>query len=154
MNNSTFEKMYNPDEMVEVLEMSKEPAQYSWEDTSSNELVFMNPKTFEEVRFSKSEFDKAEFLFEGMEVQVNKNGDNVVGIQLPLTAEYTVVSLNQENMRYLLYLLNILNSCFFSGNHYVATLNSGARIQVPLNVKVGLRIKVSTEDGSFVGRAA
>ena len=135
---ASFEKAFNPDEDLEVVELTKEPATYSWEDTFSNELVFMNPKTFEEIRIPKADCDKAEFLYEGMEVSVNKQDNTVLGIQLPTTAVYTVVSLNEANM---------------SGGSYVATINSGAKVSVPLNVKVGLKIKVSTEDGTFVGRA-
>ena len=97
--NSIFEKSCNSDELVEVVELSKITASFSWEDTSTGELVFMNPKTFEEVRILRSEVDRPDLLLEGMDVTVNMHGDNVLGIVLPTIADYKIVNLNQEHMR-------------------------------------------------------
>lgn len=97
--NSIFEKSCNSDELVEVVELSKIAASYSWEDTSTGELVFMNPKTFEEVRILKSEVERPDLLLEGMNVTVNMHGDTVLGIVLPTIADYKIVSLNTEHMR-------------------------------------------------------
>jgi len=132
----TYEKTFSSDEVVEHADLQKRIAQYSWED--SNSLVFMSSDTFEEIRVSKDIADNKDYLLEGSDVKLLLFRDSVIGVEIPEVVEYTVVKLNTDKSK--------------QGDQE-ATLNSGAKIMVPLFIKENSRIKVNTVEGTYVERA-
>ena len=132
----TFEKTFNSDEVVEHADLEKRMAQYSWED--SNSLVFLSSDTFEEIRVPKELAENKDYLLEGSDVKLLLFRDAVIGVEIPEVIEYTVVSLNTDKSK--------------QGDQE-ATLNSGAKIMVPLFIKENTRIKVNTLQGTYVERA-
>ena len=96
----------------------------------------MNNETFEEVRVPVDDVDNKAFLVEGQNVKLLKFRDNVIGVELPNIYEYIVTKVDDS----------------LQGKE-LATLNNGTVINVPSFVKVGQKIKVNTQDASYVGRA-
>jgi len=132
----THEQTFTSDEMVEHADLEKEAVQYSWSD--GQDFIFMN-SLFEEVRLSKESVDKqGQFLLEGQEVKLLKFKDAVIGLELPTICEYTVESLDESKS---------------IGSNCPAVLNCGATVLVPLFIKEGTRIRVNTEEHSYVDRA-
>lgn len=134
INGNVFEKTFTTDEMVEQAELDKEAAQYSWAD--DHNFIFMNSTTFEETSVPKADIENSKFLVEGQAVKLLMFKGAVIGVELPVISEYTIVSLSNAE----------------SGSGYAATLNSGAIVTVPAFVKEGSNIRVNTELGTYVER--
>ena len=132
----TFEKTFSSDEVVEHADLETRVAQYSWEDVNS--LVFMSSDTFEEIRVPKDVADNKDYLLEGSDVKLLLFRDSVIGVEIPEVGEYVVVKLDTDKSK--------------QGDQE-ATLNSGAKIMVPLFIKENTRIKVNILEGTYVERA-
>ena len=66
--------------------------QYSWRD--GDEFVFMNPRSFEEVRVPKDDIENFLFLSEGQDVKLMKFDGKIIGVELPLVSEFVVTSVD------------------------------------------------------------
>src|SRR6266481_4895786 len=87
--------------------------------------------------------DADDFLGEGLIVQVHKYKGNPIGLQLPPHVELTVAQ-TEPGVR-----------GDSSGGNVTkpATLETGLEIRVPLFIKEGEKVRVSTETREFVSRA-
>jgi elongation factor P len=84
-----------------------------------------------------------DYLTEGLIVQIQKYNGNPIGLQLPTQVELTV-TYTEPGAR----------GDTASGNvTKPAKVETGIEIKVPLFIKEGEKVKVSTETGDFVGRA-
>ncbi len=128
----TFEKTFTADEMVEHADLEREKYQYSYSD--SNLYVFMNTITFEEVQLPKEEVENGNLLVEGQEVQLCKFGKQVIGVELPMTFDYTVTAVMEAEGG-------------SSGAYHPVLLNSGFKLLVPDHIKENDVIKVGSEIG-------
>jgi elongation factor P len=83
------------------------------------------------------------FLAEGLVIQLHKYNGNPIGLQLPPHVEL-VVKHTEPGVR-----------GDSSGGNVTkpATLETGVEIRVPLFIKEGEKVKVSTETREFAGRA-
>lgn len=115
--------------------MEVETVEYSW--TDGNVYSFMNMATFEEVQIPKEELDDAEWLYEGMKVQLSKYKNEVIGIQMPRQANYDVVGFESSKQM---------------KGEKCAILNSGAQVMVPSFVNQGMKIRVEIEDRRYVDK--
>jgi elongation factor P len=87
--------------------------------------------------------DALDFLLEGAMVQIQKFNGNPIGIVLPLQVELAV-AYTEPGAR----------GDTASGNvTKPAKLETGIEIKVPLFIKEGEKVKVSTETREFAGRA-
>ena len=134
LGGNLFEKTFLVDEIIELAEMEKETVQYSWEDT--DELVFMDTKSFEEVRLLKNDVkEEAKYITEGLEVKLQKFQGRCIGIELPNLVAIKVVSIEDPR-----------------GGSCTALLSTGAKMSVPDFVIAGNTILVNTLDGNFSKR--
>jgi elongation factor P len=107
-------------------------------------FVFMDMETFEQIPVAAEMIGFAEnFLIENTAITVTMYEEKVIGVQLPPKMDLTVVETIDDAAR---------------GNTATnvtkdATLETGLKIQVPMFIKTGDRVRVSTEDGSYVERA-
>jgi elongation factor P len=87
--------------------------------------------------------DATDFLTENLEVQLTKYNGNPIGLQLPIFVDLTVTETEPG-----------LSGASQSGSvTKSATLETGLEIRVPLFIKEGEKVKVSTETHDFAGRA-
>jgi elongation factor P len=87
--------------------------------------------------------DARDFLAEGLVIQVHKYNGNPIGLQMPTHVEL-VVTQTEPGAR-----------GDTSGGTVTkpATLETGVEIRVPLFIKEGEKVKVSTDTREFAGRA-
>jgi elongation factor P len=104
----------------------------------------MDQETFETHSLSEEMIgDASDFFVEGLIVQLTKYNGNPIGLQMPthveLTVAYTEPGARGDS----------------SGGNVTkpAKLETGIEIRVPLFIKEGERVKVSTETHEFAGRA-
>lgn len=150
------DKTFNSEDQIEIPDLLQARVEYSWEDTSTGECVFMDTRSFEEIRVLKSSIEKAAFLVPGQEVTILQFNGNPIDVTLPHTGQYTVVSIDVGSKMYKFFLIYSFSYvypviCRKGGN--AATLDSGAIIGVPENMKEGQRVTVNIEDELYLGRS-
>ena len=83
-----------------------------------------------------------ELLTDGIIIQVQKYNGNPIGLQLPMFVELKVAYAEPGAKG---------DTASGSGNK-VVRLETGMEIRVPLFIKEGEMVKISTEDREFAGR--
>lgn len=122
--------------MVESREM-----QYLYAEGDS--FVFMDKENYEQLHLSR-EFleDQAGFLLPNTDVKVNSYSGRAIGVELPPSVVLTVVETEP----------GIKNSTVTT-SFKPAKVETGIVVQVPPFVSSGEKIKVNTDDGSYIERA-
>ena len=110
--------------------------------SQGNDLVFMDLETYEQftIPFEKIE-DKAKFLKENMEVDVLYYKNEPIAIELPTFVELEVVETEPG-----------FKGDTATGGTKPAVLETGAKINVPLFINVGDKLKIDTRTGQYVER--
>lgn len=126
---------------VEVVDTDRQQLEFSYLDGTG--YNFMDLTTYETTSLTP-EFvgDVKDYMKEGQEVEVLFISDAAVSISLPATVELKITDSAEG-----------LKGDTANNPTKPATLETGIIVQVPLFVKPGETIKVSTEDGSYLGRA-
>lgn len=127
-------------EKVEVLMTERKNMEFSYEDRGT--YAFMDPETFETLELNQDMVEDAiDFLVPNSEYEILFVDGSPVQINLPSSVELKVVE-SPEGIR----------GDTASNVQKPATLETGLTIQVPLFIKEGEVIKVSTADKSYMGR--
>jgi elongation factor P len=128
-------------EKIEEVVVETEEAEYSYYDGSN--YVFIEPRTFEQF-FVPVEIigDDKVFLKEGVAYRIKFYQDKPVGLTLPKSVVCEVVETDE----------NAVKGDTATGATKPAVLDTGARVQVPLFIKKGETISISTETGGYLSR--
>jgi elongation factor P len=137
----TVEKTFKAGENVPQATLEKIPMQHTYVD--GDDVVFMNMETYEEERMSRAVLGDrvCNYLMEGLEVEVLKHNDDVLGVDIPKSMVLTVTQTDPG-----------VKGNTVQGGTKPATLESGAVIQVPLFINEGEKIMVNTEENKYTSR--
>lgn len=91
----TMDKTFGSEDMLETPEVLRNQVEYSWNDDASKEFVFMDPKSFEEVRVPHHVVSKPQFLQQGQILILTKYKDAIIDLEFPHMSEYTLVSIDE-----------------------------------------------------------
>jgi elongation factor P len=118
------------------------PASFLYADGEGSH--FMDQESFETHTLNGEMLgDAGDYLTEGLIIQIQKFNGNPIGIQLPPHVELAVTYTEPGS-----------RGDTASGNvTKPAKLETGIEIRVPLFIKEGEKVRVSTETGEFAGRA-
>lgn len=139
---AVFDKTFRASDKFKDPDLQMVPASYLYSDGDGSH--FMDQETFETLTLSGDMIgDALDFLIEGAIIELHKYNGNPIGIQLPthveLNVEYTEPGVKGDTS---------------SGTvTKPARLETGIEIRVPLFIKQGERVRVSTETREFAGRA-
>lgn len=115
--------------------------EYSYVD--GDDFHFMDPDTFEDTIVKKDTVgDDAKWLVEGTKYDILYVNGSPVSVQPPLNMDL-VVAVAAEGLK----------GDSATNATKAVTLENGLVLQVPLFIKQGEKIKVRTEDGSYISRA-
>jgi elongation factor P len=115
--------------------------QYLYQD--GDQYVFMQPETFDQVHVPADVIgDKAPYLTENMEVQLQSFEGTPISIEIPQRAIFEIVETEP-----------VVKGQTASGSFKPALLSNGVKTMVPTHIVTGTRVVVMTEDGSYVERA-
>jgi elongation factor P len=107
-------------------------------------LVFMDTGNYEQLTLRREDIeDQAGYLIPETEVRVNFYNEIPIGLDLPATVVLTVRETETT-----------IKGQTAAGGGKPAILETGLRVTVPTFVTAGERIKVNTETGEYVERAA
>jgi elongation factor P len=134
------EKTFRAGEKVELAILDKRKMQYLYGD--SGNLFFMDEETFEQMAITEEEVgEAAQFLLEGITVEVPLYEGKPVGIEPPVFVEMEVVETAPG-----------VKGDTASGGSKPARLETGLTVNVPLFIEAGNKVKVDTRSGDYVER--
>jgi len=142
LTRAVFDKTFKASDKFKEPDLQEVPASYLYSDGDGSH--FMDQESFETHTLSDDMLgDALDYLVEGAIVQMHKFNGNPIGIQLPNQVELEVTYTEPGS-----------RGDTASGNvTKPAKLETGIEIRVPLFIKQGERVKVSTETREFAGRA-
>jgi len=142
LTRAVFDKTFKAGDKFKEPDLALAPASYLYSDGDGSH--FMDQETYETHTLGSGLMSNAlDYLTEGLIVQIQKYNGNPIGLQLPTQVELSV-TYTEPGAR----------GDTASGNvTKPAKLETGIEIKVPLFIKEGEKVKVSTETGDFVGRA-
>jgi elongation factor P len=142
LTSAVFEKTFKAGEKFKEPDLQMVPASYLYTDGDGSH--FMDQESFETLTLTEGMIGAAlDFLIEGAVIQLHKYNGNPIGLQLPPHVELIVASTEP----------GVKGDSSSGTVTKPATLETGLEIRVPLFVKQGEKVRVSTEDKSFAGRA-
>ena len=142
LTRAVFDKTFKAGEKFQEPDLVLSPASYLYTDGDGSH--FLDQETFETHSLNGEMLgDALDFLTEGLIVQIQKFNGNPIGLQLPNQVELTVTYTEPGNR----------GDTASGGVQKPAKLETGIEIRVPLFIKEGEKVKVSTETREFAGRA-
>ena len=140
LTNAVFEKTFKAQDKFKEPDLMFVSASYLYSDGDGSH--FLDQESFETLTLTPDMMgDALELLLSGTIVQLQKYNGNPIGLQLPMFVELDI-AYTEPGVR---------DSA--SGNATkMARLETGLEIRVPLFIKEGEKIKISTENREFAGR--
>ena len=142
LTRAVFDKTFKASDKFKEPDLEMVKASYLYSDGDGSH--FLDQESFETHSLSAEMMgDALDFLVEGAIVELHKYNGNPIGLQLPLQVELEV-SYTEPGAR---------GDSSSSNVTKPAKLETGIEIRVPLFIKEGEKVKVSTETREFAGRA-
>jgi elongation factor P len=142
LTSAVFEKTFKASDKFKEPDLQLVPASYLYSDGDGSH--FLDQESYETLTLADAMLGNAlDFLVEGALIQLHKYNGNPIGLQLPMFVELNVAHTEPGTRG---------DSSSGSGTK-PAKLETGLEIRVPLFIKEGEKVKVSTENRDFAGRA-
>ena len=126
---------------VEQADVMTKTMQYLYKE--NEDFIFMDQESFDQMPIPAELIGfGSNFLVENAEIQVTLFEGQAIGVALPAKIDFEVTETIDGAVK---------------GNTATnvtkdATIETGLKVQVPMFIKTGDRIRISTEDGSYVER--
>jgi elongation factor P len=142
LTSAVFERTFKAGEKFKEPDLQLVPASYLYSDRDGSH--FLDQDSFETLTLTGEMIGNAlDLLIEGTLIQLHKYNGNPIGLQLPTFVEL-VVAFTEPGVR---------GDSSSGSVTKPARLETGLEIRVPLFIKEGEKVKVSTENREFAGRA-
>jgi elongation factor P len=110
--------------------------------SDGDNYIFMDRETFEQLSLSADAIEgQAGYLLPNTPVQINFHNERPIGLQLPPSVVLTVTDTEPT-----------LKNATATGSYKPATMETGITVMVPQFISSGEKIKVNTDDGSYIER--
>ena len=142
LTQAVFEKSFKASDKFKEPDLQIGPASYLYSDNDGSH--FLDQETYETLTLTEEMIgDSLDFLVEGALIQLHKYNGNPIGLELPSQVEL-VVAHTEPGAR---------GDSSSGSVTKTARLETGLEIRVPLFIKEGEKVRVSTETREFAGRA-
>jgi len=142
LTNAVFEKTFKASDKFKEPDLQSVDASYLYSDGDGSH--FLDQESYETLTLTDEMVGNAlDFLIEGALIQLRKYNGNPIGLELPIFVELHV-AYTEPGAR---------GDSSSGSVTKSARLETGLEIRVPLFIKEGEKVKVSTENRGFVGRA-
>ena len=142
LTSAVFERTFKASDKFKEPDLQIGPASYLYSDNDGSH--FLDQETFETLTLTDEMIgDAMDFLVDGALIQLHKYNGNPIGLELPNQVELTV-AYSEPGAR---------GDSSSGSVTKLAKLETGLEIRVPLFIKEGEKVKVSTETREFAGRA-
>ena len=132
---------FGSDERVEETHVERRQFQFLYRQ--ADQLVFMDTENYDQIELA-ADFvgERASFLQDGMNVQVQTHHGRPIGIKLPETVVLAVVEADAH-----------IKGQTAASSYKGAVLENGLKLLVPPFITAGEKVVVSTNDVAYVRRA-
>ncbi|SDQ46377.1 elongation factor P [Quadrisphaera sp. DSM 44207] len=142
LSGKVVDRTFNAGTKVDTATVDKRDMQYLYRD--ADDFVFMDSSTYDQVHVPAATVgDAANFLLENQEATVALHEGTPLYVELPtsvvLEVTYTEPGLQGDRS---------------TGGTKPATVETGYQIQVPLFLDTGVKVKVDTRTGDYLGRVS
>jgi elongation factor P len=142
LTNAVFDRTFKASEKFKEPDLQEVSASYLYSDGDGSH--FLDQESFETHTLTETMMGSAlEYLVDGTLVELLKYNGNPIGLELPAFVELTVKEAEP----------GVRGDTNSGGATKMAKLETGLEIRVPLFIKQGEKVRVSTESGEFGGRA-
>jgi elongation factor P len=142
LTSAVFEKTFKASDKFREPDLQLVPASYLYSDGDGS--YFLDQDSFETLSLSSDVIgDSLDLLLDGVIIQLRKYNGNPIGLELPTFVELAVADTEP----------GIRGDSSSGSVTKVAKLETGLEIRVPLYIKQGEKVKISTETREFAGRA-
>jgi elongation factor P len=142
LTNAVFEKSFRAGDKFKEPDLVSVPASYLYSDGDGSH--FLDQESYETLTLREEMIgDALEFLVDGAIIELRKFNGNPIGLDLPTFVELNVAHTEP----------GIKGDTSSGSVTKPAKLETGLQIRVPLFIKEGEKVKVSTETREFAGRA-
>jgi elongation factor P len=142
LTNAVFEKTFKASDKFKEPDLQTVPASYLYSDADGSH--FLDQESYETLTLSEEVIGNSlDVLTSGVIVEMLKYNGNPIGVELPTFVELVVASTEP----------GVRGDSSSGSVTKPATLETGLEIRVPLFIKEGEKVKVSTENRGFAGRA-
>jgi elongation factor P len=136
----SLDQRFASTESLEVLPTDRRTLEFSYADREA--FAFIDPETFDQIELSAEVLgDVKNYLTAGGKVDVLFVDDKALTVELPSAVNLKIVESADG-----------IKGDTASNVQKPAKLETGLMIQVPLFIKEGEMIRVSTADGTYLGR--
>jgi elongation factor P len=141
LTNAVFEKTFKAGDKFKEPDLQFVSASYLYSDGAGSH--FLDQESYETVTLTSGMMgDALDLLISGTLVELRKYNGNPIGLQMPMYVELEI-AYTEPGVR---------GDSSSGSVTKPARLETGLEIRVPLFIKEGEKIKVSTEDREFAGR--
>ena len=141
LNSAVFDKTFKASDKFKEPDVQLVSASYLYSDGEG--FHFLDQETFDTLTLTEAMMgDAMDFLVEGLVIQLRKYNGNPIGLELPPNVELVIA-----------YTEPAVRGDTATGATKIARLETGLEIRVPLFIKEGEKVNVSTEKREFAGRA-
>jgi len=142
LTSAVFEKTFKASDKFKEPDLQIGPASYLYSDKEGSH--FLDQETYETLTLNEEMIgDALDFLVEGGVIELRKFNGNPIGLELPLQVELQVVYAEP----------GARGDSSGGSVTKMVKLETGIEVRVPLFIKEGEKVKVSTETREFAGRA-
>jgi len=136
-----IEKTVQAGERFQRARLDHRTVQFMYRD--GEHYYFMDTSTYDQLPLDAAKLgDAVDYLTDGMQVTLNEYQGEPIGVDLPASVVLAVTSTEVG-----------LKGDTATGASKPATLETGLRVNVPLFVNTGDKIKVDTRSGEYLERA-
>ncbi|MGE0614314.1 MAG: elongation factor P [Bacteriovoracia bacterium] len=137
LNQNVIERTFKSGDKVDRADTEEREMQYLYGDAEG--FHFMNNATYDQVVLSKDQLgEQVGYLKENLVLQITYFNERPIGVEFPTFVELYVKEADPA-----------VKGDTVSGASKYCTLESGARIMVPMHIKEGDLLKVDTRDGTY-----
>ena len=142
LTQAVFEKTYKASDKFKEPDLAMVAASYLYSDNEGSH--FLDQESFETLTLPEEVIGNAlDVLIEGTLIQLQKYNGNPIGLQLPMFVELNVTYAEP----------GVKGDTSSGSGNKICRLETGLELKVPLFIKEGEKVKVSTENREFAGRA-
>jgi elongation factor P len=142
LTSAVFEKTFKAGDKFKEPDLQMVPATYMYTDSEGSH--FLDQDSFDTLTLTDEMIGSAgELLIEGTLIELQKYNGNPIGLELPTFVELHVAHTEP----------GVKGDSSSGTVTKPATLETGLEIRVPLFIKEGEKVKVSTANREFAGRA-
>lgn len=135
----TIEKNFKPDQAIKDVNLEERRLEFLY--LEGKDYLFLDIGKLEQVLVPANVIsEKMNYLKEGVEVKASFYGDTIFSVELPQFLELMVAKVDQPAKKSKVDTVK------------VATLETGAKIDIPPFIEVGDIVKVDTKTGDYIQR--